>query len=309
MTRARFIVWTLLISATSAALALPAAAVSPAVLQTLTLDPSQSQIDLDLTLAQTSNRVGGEIDVQYDLGPGQSQTAGIPGIRGVLADPINVPVGDLFTLTAPANSIGVTVTAAPGSLANTATALPSIPEVSAYQFTQPGLTLGLTGTLTLDDGETQADIDLATVAPALDQSIEDAQLIFDLGINRPPSTTLVAPIDSVFALPLGSLTIPVVITGTLTGVIAPSIPCDYDGSGQVDQGDLNLVLNNWGGPRLGWGEDEDFETATVDQEELNCVLNHWGRTAAGPGLEAGSVPEPSAALALLLTAGAAQRRR
>jgi len=45
---------------------------------------------------------------------------------------------------------------------------------------------------------------------------------------------------------------------------------DLDGSGQVGQGDLDVVL-------LGWGT-VDPETGSVGQESLDCVLLNWGKT-------------------------------
>ncbi|MEM8783338.1 MAG: PEP-CTERM sorting domain-containing protein [Planctomycetota bacterium] len=72
---------------------------------------------------------------------------------------------------------------------------------------------------------------------------------------------------------------------------------DYDDSGQVEQGDLNLVLNNWGAAAPFDPNGDPFSTPNVDQEELNRVLNNWGSTAA-PSFEGAAVPEP-ATLALL----------
>ncbi|MEM1097961.1 MAG: PEP-CTERM sorting domain-containing protein [Planctomycetota bacterium] len=84
---------------------------------------------------------------------------------------------------------------------------------------------------------------------------------------------------------------------------------DFDDDGQVAQGDLNQVLNNWGGTRT--FEDSAgtvFTTASVDQEELNAVLNNWGSSAA-PSFEGSAVPEPATAAALGLLALAGLRRR
>ncbi|MEM8783675.1 MAG: hypothetical protein AAGE65_12590 [Planctomycetota bacterium] len=91
--------------------------------------------------------------------------------------------------------------------------------------------------------------------------------------------------------------------------IVDFIPGDYDGSGQVEQGDLNLVLNNWGQPRS--FEDpggDSFTTANVDQEELNRVLNNWGDTGAAPNLAGSAVPEPGLAAAALIGLAALRRR-
>ncbi|MEM9752032.1 MAG: hypothetical protein AAF916_01455 [Planctomycetota bacterium] len=72
---------------------------------------------------------------------------------------------------------------------------------------------------------------------------------------------------------------------------------DYDGSGQVEQGDLNLVLQNWGvdtainGLPTAWVSDPP--DGLIDQDELNRVLNNWGDSSA-PALTA--IPEPGGLL-------------
>ncbi|MEM9752352.1 MAG: cyanophycinase [Planctomycetota bacterium] len=92
-------------------------------------------------------------------------------------------------------------------------------------------------------------------------------------------------------------------------VDAPDIPGDFDASNTVDQADLNLVLNNWGQPHIGWNNAEGLETDTVDQEELNRVLENWG-ISASPAMNTAhsqSTPEPAAAAALLGLLGVAAR--
>ncbi|MEM8493882.1 MAG: hypothetical protein AAF663_00670 [Planctomycetota bacterium] len=91
--------------------------------------------------------------------------------------------------------------------------------------------------------------------------------------------------------------------GEVTGIVG-----DYDDDGQVAQGDLNLVLNNWGAPRPFDPNGDPFETANVDQEELNRVLNNWGAQAA-PSFAGFSVPEPSSAAAVVIFGSALLRRR
>ncbi|MEM9753479.1 MAG: hypothetical protein AAF916_08845 [Planctomycetota bacterium] len=85
---------------------------------------------------------------------------------------------------------------------------------------------------------------------------------------------------------------------------------DFDGGGQVEQNDLNLVLNNWGGARGAWANAGGFSTPLVDQEELNAVLNNWGSNAA-PNFASNPtvVPEPSLAALVVLGCGALRRRR
>ncbi|MEM9752850.1 MAG: hypothetical protein AAF916_05635 [Planctomycetota bacterium] len=85
---------------------------------------------------------------------------------------------------------------------------------------------------------------------------------------------------------------------------------DFNASGSVEQGDLNLVLNNWGvdASRLappGWLT--QWPDDTVDQEELNAVLNNWG-SSASPSLSNAPIPEPVLGW-ILLSAGAWIRRR
>ena len=91
----------------------------------------------------------------------------------------------------------------------------------------------------------------------------------------------------------------------------PGLAGDYNDSGSVEQGDLDLVLNNWGGPR-GAGfiaNAEGFDTGNVDQEELDRVLNNWG-SSNSPAVNGASVPEPGLAAlgAIALLAGLRRRR-
>jgi hypothetical protein len=84
---------------------------------------------------------------------------------------------------------------------------------------------------------------------------------------------------------------------------------DYDQSGTVEQGDLDLVLLSWGQdaatPPDGWLH--DLPTGQIDQDELDKVLLHWGNTSAASG--AASVPEPAAWLLALSAAAFALCRR
>ncbi|MEM7577777.1 MAG: hypothetical protein AAF328_09900 [Planctomycetota bacterium] len=90
------------------------------------------------------------------------------------------------------------------------------------------------------------------------------------------------------------------------------LPGDYDASGQVEQGDLNLVLNNWGLNTLDAGVPENWSqdrpVGVIDQDELNRVLNNWGSDAA-PVLELSAVPEPAAATVAFGAAALTLRRR
>ncbi|MEM8493930.1 MAG: spherulation-specific family 4 protein [Planctomycetota bacterium] len=86
---------------------------------------------------------------------------------------------------------------------------------------------------------------------------------------------------------------------------------DYNGSGAVEQGDLNLVLNNWGVETTGnvpAGWINDLPEGAVDQAELNRVLNNWGASSA-PNLASLPIPEPASMLALSALTSVALRRR
>ncbi len=79
---------------------------------------------------------------------------------------------------------------------------------------------------------------------------------------------------------------------------------DYNNSGQVEQGDLDLVLQNWGldtdvaGVPAGWLN--DLPSGQIEQTELDRVLQNWGNTAS-PVEHPASVPEP-AVLGVVLAA-------
>ncbi|MEM1026519.1 MAG: hypothetical protein AAGJ38_00375 [Planctomycetota bacterium] len=87
--------------------------------------------------------------------------------------------------------------------------------------------------------------------------------------------------------------------------VSTAIAGDFDASGRVEQGDLNLVLNNWGsntfnGDANALPDGGPFD-GTIDQNELNAVLNNWG--SSGEAAESLAVPEPSIASVLLLGCG------
>ncbi len=94
--------------------------------------------------------------------------------------------------------------------------------------------------------------------------------------------------------------------------IASQVAGDYNASGQVEQGDLDLVLQHWGtgfaAIPAAWVYQRP-SSGIVDQAELDGVLLNWGSTAT-PSLGGNAdsvVPEPSAGWFLVW--GVVLRRR
>jgi serpin B len=89
---------------------------------------------------------------------------------------------------------------------------------------------------------------------------------------------------------------------------------DFNGDGKVDQGDLDVVLLDWGANASGHQILEGWRIGRadgpIDQGELDAVLLNWGDSL--PTLGHAGVPEPAAwILALIFVAAASglQRRR
>jgi hypothetical protein len=77
---------------------------------------------------------------------------------------------------------------------------------------------------------------------------------------------------------------------------------DYNGNGAIEQGDLDLVLLNWGAgamtPPEGWVN--DLPSGLIDQDELDRVLSSWGDLGIMPFQGAVAVPEPASSTILLV---------
>ncbi len=97
---------------------------------------------------------------------------------------------------------------------------------------------------------------------------------------------------------------PIYVDNLRVGVVLDpgGITGDFNASGQVEQGDLDLVLQNWGddtavnGIPAGWTND-NTDLGQIEQTELDRVLQNWGSTSA-PDFTGSAVPEP-ASLALV----------
>ncbi len=79
-----------------------------------------------------------------------------------------------------------------------------------------------------------------------------------------------------------------------------ALPGDADLSGQVEQGDLDAVLQNWGQTAgVDWQTGDLNQNGQVEQGDLDLVLQNWGSTAS-PDLRGVVVPEPAAGAVLVL---------
>jgi hypothetical protein len=161
------------------------------------------------------------------------------------------------------------------------------------------------------------DLEFTVTSGVLDFAVETLGLAPTF-LDLPP---LLSPVRNLAEAPFtgslaGTITIPLnldftldifspgdsrlVVEGLIVAKKAALTPGDYNGNGQVEQADLDLVLLNWGATLpdpivFGWSN--DLPSGAIDQEELDGVLLKWGNSAA---LGTESVPEP-AALALLVS--------
>ena len=99
----------------------------------------------------------------------------------------------------------------------------------------------------------------------------------------------------------------------LTGPEPPEITAgDYNDSGQVEQGDLDLVLLNWGSEippddvPEGWVNQQPTDDGTIDQNDLDGVLLNWGNSSQSVSA---AVPEPATFMMLLIGVLALHFRR
>ena len=112
--------------------------------------------------------------------------------------------------------------------------------------------------------------------------------------------------------PNGELFISSKRTGQIYLVTNTVLTGDFNGDGFVSQGDLDLILLNWGDAVVptGWYSYDAFDGA-ISQNELDAVLLNWGNGNAPSGPALNAIPEPHSLL--LAGAGAAvlglRRRR
>ncbi len=137
----------------------------------------------------------------------------------------------------------------------------------------------------------------------------------DIGLNiELPDDPNHAPLGNYMLFLVNSAGVPSVAEWLLaTAPTLAEIIGDYNGNGQVEQGDLDFVLQNWGrdtdteGVPAGWISDPP--QGLVEQTELDRVLSNWGATQA-PDFAGAVVPEPGLAFLALsgIFAGRSTRR-
>ncbi len=194
-------------------------------------------------------------------------------------------------------------------------------------------TMTIDGDLTLNAGSTLS-LDIASPT-ILDSLIVGGTLNAGgtLDVNLEPGETLeagdafdlldFASATGSFAFDLPTLTTgltwdtsSILIDGILSVLGPAGIFGDYNDSGQVEQGDLDFVLQNWGDTDIsdvaGWvnfaGLPGGGIDGQVEQTELDLVLTNWGDTTA-PDFAGSSVPEPTSLVILGLSGALALRRR
>ncbi len=122
--------------------------------------------------------------------------------------------------------------------------------------------------------------------------------------------TVFGSTGSVGDLPAQSIPI---VNGVIGSLVPPPVLVgDFDGSGVVSGGDLDLVLLNWGqtdptGSPAGWTTLQPHD-GRVTQNELDAVLQNWGR-GLSPDFAGAAVPEPGVVAGWFVAAAAFRRRR
>jgi hypothetical protein len=151
-------------------------------------------------------------------------------------------------------------------------------------------------------------------APAVGQSFELIQSP-SLFVNADVKMTGLAPgFEFEVAVDQGAWMLRALNDGVFMGDVLAG---DYNENGEVEQGDLDLVLLNWSSELIdpaviGWTN--DLPTGRVDQDELDKVLLAWGNFSTVA--RTAGVPEPSgtglalvALTVVLLYSGRSDHRR
>jgi hypothetical protein len=152
-----------------------------------------------------------------------------------------------------------------------------------------------------------ADYDASRFAHLIHSEPSATTMAEDVQLARSRNAGLIYITDDVLPNPWNRL--PIYWDAEVATIVAQNQMAtagDYDGSGRVDQADLDLVLLHWGDvgpdPPAGWTGPPPM--GIVDQAELDAVLFAWGATPAAEARIEAAAPEPRslALLSLLLLA-------
>ena len=243
-------------------------------LQSMVNDLLSVNSDVKIVL---SNIVDRSIWPQYDLNTTQARK-----------DAVSTAIGNTNTnLTAWANGLGIPVIDA-AKLTTDLLASPGFAGQTLTTDTAPGDTSEGALSLWADDGHPGTvwhGLFANTVLTGLDLAYGG-----DFGPTDLPLLTNQQILNNAFFKNTGN-------APTATGdafdyasyvLLAELLAGDFDGSGDVGQGDLALVLDNWGTlvadgespDPVNWINADDVTASLIGQDELALVLQNWGNTSA-----------------------------
>jgi hypothetical protein len=280
--------------------------------------------DFDGFMDAEDNSAPHEQSGRYVITVGRVDPAGTGG-HFADTDPANDATSgaDILSVAAGTGAVGVAELGAPGDIdyfrltlkaGDILSAMTAPLEVLPESFRAPDTILGLfdSGGAQMFHNDDAGGFDEAEVDPALSAIASDFPFFITENDHNIFGSALHAeiPFDGTYYLGAtgfgdeafaGNHTEAGRYALLVSVVPAPSLGGDYNGSGLVEQADLDLVLSSWGqdgSVNVPPTWTNDLPAGLIDQGELDRVLSNWGGSAAGR-TTAAAVPEPATAMALL----------